>query len=268
MPTVSGSTLAGMFLQIGIVLIWLIAVFVYARKRERIGMKPVLVGAAVFLLFSQVLEKLLHVYMLQLNPASAALLQNGWMYAVYGALAAGIFEELGRYVGLRWWLKRRRSFSDGIAFGLGHGGFEALLIGVVGGIQSVVMALMYNAGTLQQSLGGKLPAEAADALVRQLTGTPLSSFLLAGFERIPAMLLHVALSLLVLQGVRASRFRYVGYAIAAHALVDFFPALYQKQMLSLAAVEVILLAAGIGSLLYIRYMKRTYGSAWNERPAD
>ncbi|OXM83183.1 YhfC family intramembrane metalloprotease [Paenibacillus rigui] len=256
MHTISTLTLTGMVLQIGIVLIWLVVAFVYARKREHIGIKPVLIGAVVFLVFSQVLEKLLHVFMLQLNPSTAAWLQNPWLYAMYGALAAGIFEELGRYVGLRWWLKQRWSFRDGVAFGLGHGGLEALLIGVVGGIQMLVLALMYSAGTLQQAIGGKLPAEAADALVGQLTGATLASFLLAGFERIPAMLLHVALSLLVLQGVRESRFRYVGYAIAAHALIDFFPALYQKQMLSLATVEILLLLVGIGSVLFIRNAKR------------
>ncbi|CAG7653466.1 YhfC family intramembrane metalloprotease [Paenibacillus allorhizosphaerae] len=255
------STLIGIVIQMTIVLALVITAAVYLLRKERIALKPMLIGALVFLLFSQVLEKGLHVYMLQLNPVTAAWLQHAWLFATYGALAAGVFEELGRYVAFRWWLKRRRSWGDGLSFGLGHSGVEALLIGVVGGAQMLALAVMYNNGTLQQKLGG-LPPETAEALVAGLSGTPLHLYVLGGVERIAAFLLHLAFSIMVLQGVRSRRFHYVLAAIGLHAAVDFVPALYQAKAVSVYAAEAVVVLAGIAGFMYLRRMKKNDSREW------
>jgi uncharacterized membrane protein YhfC len=263
---VSGMSLSGMLFQVIWALVVVIGMILYLRRKERITLKPILIGAAIFLLFSQVLEKLVHVYFLQLNTDTAAILKNTWVFAVYGALAAGIFEELGRYVGFRWWLNKRHGWNDGLSYGVGHGGLEMLLIGVIGGVQSLVLAFLYNSGVLQQTLGSQMPAETFDAMIQSLTGTPFHFFVLGAFERIPALLIQLALSIVVLHGVREGRFRYVVYAIGLHALVDLFPALYQTKILSIYMVEAILLLVGVGAFLYLRYAKKKYAVDWNRTP--
>lgn len=260
---VNAASIAGIIIQMAIIVILVAGLFVYFRRTERIGWLPVLAGMAVFLLFSQLLEKAVHVYMLQGNPTTARVLQNPWLFAVYGALAAGVFEELGRYIGFRYWLKRRRSWSDGIAFGFGHGGLEALLLGLVGGAQMLSFALMINAGTFEQALGSAVPGEAMQQIKAQLMDTPWTLYLLAALERIPALLLHLALSVMVLHGVRSGRFRHVAAAIALHAAADFLPALYQAKVLPLAAAELSLIPVAVAFFIYLRQMRRKYRHVWS-----
>jgi uncharacterized membrane protein YhfC len=51
----------------------------------------------VFLVFSQILEKALHVYLLKINPSTVAWLQTHRLaFAAYRCLAGGLFEEVGR----------------------------------------------------------------------------------------------------------------------------------------------------------------------------
>lgn len=254
----SNSTAIGISIQMALVVALVVTATVYLRRKERITLKPALIGTLVFVLFSQVLEKVLHVYMLQLNPVTAMWLKQPWLLAVYGALAAGIFEELGRYVAFRWWLKRRRSWGDGLSFGLGHGGMEAILIGVIGGVQMLALALMHQNGTLQQ----KLPPEAAEALIAGLTNTPLHLYVLGGVERIAAFMLHLAFSIMVLQGVRSHRFRYVVAAIGLHAAADFVPGLYQAKAVSIYTAEAVVLLAGLAGFMYLRRMKKRYSREW------
>ena len=47
---------------------------------------------------------------------------------IFLGLTAGIFEEIGRYLGFKIALKNNRRWIDGIAFGIGHGGIEAILL--------------------------------------------------------------------------------------------------------------------------------------------
>ena len=47
---------------------------------------------------------------------------------LYGGLMAGVFEETGRYVSFKWFLKKETRIQDGLSYGIGHGGIEAMLI--------------------------------------------------------------------------------------------------------------------------------------------
>lgn len=145
---------------------------------------------------------------------------------MYGALVAGIFEEAGRYFGFRLLLKHNRKRRDGIAYGLGDGG-EAIFIAGMTSIQSLVYAVMINTGKLEQSLGGKASPDVLADIKSKLLNASFYEVLLGGLERIPALFIQIALSLIVLYAVRAKRKIVLVYAILLHALIDFTPALYQ-----------------------------------------
>ena len=52
------------------------------------------------------LEQLMHsLVLLKMGPVSKALSENLWLYALYGGLAAGLFEETGRYLTMRFLMK-------------------------------------------------------------------------------------------------------------------------------------------------------------------
>ncbi|UJL46812.1 YhfC family intramembrane metalloprotease [Virgibacillus sp. NKC19-16] len=100
---------------------------IYFIRKYRISWKPILIGIMVFIVFSQILEQMLHRYVFGINPSLSEWLKNPYLFALYGCLATGVFEEIGRYIGFRYLLKKYRDWKDGIAYGIGHGGVEVLL---------------------------------------------------------------------------------------------------------------------------------------------
>ncbi|MFE5324069.1 YhfC family intramembrane metalloprotease [Paenibacillus sp. NPDC056579] len=257
---VSTISMAGMVLQIVFAVCLPIAVCIYFHKREAFQWKPLMVGMVIFVVFALVLEKLLHVYMLQLNPQTAQWLSNPWMFAVYGSLAAGVFEELGRYIGFRVFLRRADQRKDGIAYGIGHGGIETVVLGAVVAIQSLVFAIMLNNGTLEPMLAGQAPPEAIAQLKSQLTGTPSYMIALVMWERGVALLLQIALSLVVLHSIRSRKPVFLLYAIVLHAAINFLPAMYQAKAVSIWVAEAVLVLV-IPVIWYIFLKSKRWWSA-------
>jgi uncharacterized membrane protein YhfC len=96
---------------------WPLTIFVVCRRRMTLAIRNVLVGAGVFFLFSQVLEKILNIYLLKANPATATwFYAHSMAFALYASLAAGVFEELGLPGGWRViaWLLHFHKKSRGI----------------------------------------------------------------------------------------------------------------------------------------------------------
>ncbi|MZP30429.1 YhfC family intramembrane metalloprotease [Heliobacterium undosum] len=240
-----------------------VGLLIYLHQRHQISWKAVTVGALVWFFFTQGLEKMVHVYVFDVNPFTAALMKKPLWFALYGALAAGIFEEVGRYIAFTAWLKTLRAWKDGVAYGLGHGGIESLLIGGIMGVQSVLMARMINTGTLGD-LGGKLPPEALEQAKNLLLSTPPLAFLAGGLERNIALAMQIALSLLVLYGVREGKIAILFAAIAAHAVIDFPVALYQAIRYDTLYLFLYLVALFGISLIFIFWSRRLFPGAAEE----
>ncbi|KMY53379.1 hypothetical protein AC623_04760 [Bacillus sp. FJAT-27231] len=252
---VESSAFVGMGFQFFISILLPAAAIIYWRKKGNFSWKVCWAGVGVFILFSQVLESGLHAVMI--NPAGPSLkmTDNLLAYALYGALAAALFEELGRYVVFLLLLKRRREFGDGVSLGIGHGGIEAVLIGAIGAVNILVYAIMIRNGTFETNLSA-LPPEQVSQLKMRIMESGFGSYLLAGIERTGAMIMQVMFSVMVLFGVRSRKFKYVLYAICLHFLMDFIAALYQIGTIkSLWVIEVFVAAFALLSIYIIRQLK-------------
>lgn len=245
---VSQLSMIGMIIQGMIAFLFPLCLFIYFRRKYTITYYPVFVGALVFFVFSQVLEKLLHIVIL--NP-SQPLIQNPFLVATYGALAAGLFEEVGRYVGFRFVLKKHRDYKDGISFGIGHGGVEAILIVAIPSVLNLIYANLLNQGTFEKTLGSNIPPDILLQLKTTLLETAPYLYLVGGIERVCAVLMHMALTLLVLLGVRQGKIIYLFYAIVLHALLNYVPALYQVKVVSIWAAEIVIFLIGVLSMWFI-----------------
>lgn len=224
----------------------------YFYRKYKISIKAVLVGVLIFIVFSQVLEKMLHWYVLVRNPQTAGMLTNPWIYMVYGGLAAGVFEEVGRFIGFKFLLKGRTQWKDGMAYGIGHGGIESILIGGMMSLQYIVYSNLINSGMFEKTLGVKVPISSLESLKQVLTSYSPYYFGVIGLERVLAVTFHIALSLLVLYGVKNRKNIYLLYAIVIHALFDFPAALFQTgQIKNVWIVESIILVAALISLIFI-----------------
>jgi len=248
---ISQQTIVYLIFSIVISIIVPLALLLYFRIKYHISLKSVLVGALIFLIFTQVLEKALHFYVMTVNQETAQLLKNPAIFAAYGCLAAGIFEEIGRFIGFKYLLARFRSWADGVAYGIGHGGIESILIGGVTNIQNIIFARLVKSGQLESTLQGKIPLETLTQLKDTLINTPPYVFSLAGIERIAAVTMQIALSLLVLYAVKEKRFNILVYAILLHAAFNLPAALYQMQRINVLTAEAIVAVFGILAYLFI-----------------
>jgi uncharacterized membrane protein YhfC len=114
---VLATVLAGLVVSAALSIVGPALIFAICHSRMTLLTRNVLVGAGVFFVFSQVLEKSLHVYLLKLNPTTAAWFQvHSIGFALYGCLAAGLFEEVGRNVGMRFLVKASGNPGTGVAY--------------------------------------------------------------------------------------------------------------------------------------------------------
>ena len=180
-----------------------------------------LVGAATFLLsqvghvpFNLGMSALLNrTSLVSLAPAG----QRAFNAAFLG-LSAGLFEELFRYGMFRWWLKDARSWRRGVLAGAGHGGAEAILLGALALYGFLRLTALRGA-----DLSRLLPASEVTEALQQISAywsMPWYDSLLGSLERLLALPIQVALSVLVLQAFTRRQPAWVALAVSFHALVD------------------------------------------------
>ena len=220
----------------------------WAVKKHKANLSTILIGAATFFVFALVLESMVHRLVLA-GPRGAVIQGNVLYYALYGGLMAGLFEETGRFLSMKFLMKKEPSgIKPGIAYGIGHGGAEVILIFALSMVSLLVMSVMVNTGTTDVLLS-KTPAEAQAQLTAQfdqLRSASPGTYLLGLWERCSALVLHVGLSVLVWVAVRrGGKWLWLfPVAILLHALVDALAVILSKHV-GLVAVELIVMAMAI-----------------------
>ncbi len=194
------------------------------RKKTHAPFVSAIVGALTFVVFVYGLENLMHQFCIyQDNAVSRFINANPWAYYLYASLAAGVFEETGRFIAFSLPLKKRVAKANGVMYGIGHGGIEAILVCTLSMITLLGYAFMLNASGAEALLNSVPEAarESMAAVVTTLTETTPGMFLGSGFERLSAVILHIGLSVFVFAAVREKRKRWLyPVAIGLHALVD------------------------------------------------
>lgn len=192
-------------------------------KRFNLSWRLWWLGAATFVL-SQVahipFNSLLSLFIRQgVLPWPTAHSQTLIATAIVGGLSAGLFEEISRYLVLRYWAKDARSWRKGILYGAGHGGMEAILLGLL--VAYSYFQLMALRGV---DLSKVVTADRL-ALVQQqynaYWSAPWPITLLGALERALTIPSQIALAVLVLQVfTRRGGLWWLGLAIVYHAVVD------------------------------------------------
>ena len=248
----------GTIAAIAAVLILTIAVplgIMFFLARAGGSWKDFLAGAGTFIVFAMVLERIFHALILQ-SGAGAAIQGNIWIYGLYGGIAAGVFEETGRFLAFRAVLRGRKARITSLAYGIGHGGIEAFLIAGLTMASNLILGLVY-------SHGGSIPSEIVPA-VESLLDIPATMFLWSGFERLTAMALHMALSILVFASVHTNRRWLYPAAVLIHAAVDF-AAVISNAYLPVAATELLVMALTAVTVLWAAQIYKSLSTA-AERP--
>src|SRR5215213_3890565 len=136
---ISNGWVAAMIAALLFDILYPLALGVFAQRRLGVSWRYFGYGALIFVLFQLVsrVPITLAIQALiapQLQASRVALI--AWI--AISALTAGLFEELGRYIGYRWLLPREpKTWAKGVMYGLGHGGIESMLL--VGGLVAVTL---------------------------------------------------------------------------------------------------------------------------------
>ena len=234
--------LLGIIIPVGLV--------VFFRKKYQASVKSFFVGCAVMLLFALVLEQIVHMVVLG-SAAGVAIQSRTWAYALYGALMAGVFEETGRFLAMRYVLKKEhKDAHNALMYGAGHGGFEMFVILSMGMVNNLIYALMINMGQTQTLLASldDVSKNTLQAAFDTLIQTPSWQFALSPVERIAAITAQIGLSVIVWFAAtgKKSRMSLWFLAIALHALMDGVAVVASRSGMSLIAVEALVWVMAIG----------------------
>lgn len=226
---------------------------IYLTRRWKLGWGLWFIGAATF-----VLSQVGHI---PFNAAASAILNRTSMVnwskpnqlifnAIFLGLSAGLFEELFRYGMFRWWAKDARSWRKGVLAGAGHGGVEAIILGVL-----VLYSFMQLAAYRNVDLATMIPAAQLDAAKAQIAtywSATWYASLLGALERLFTIPVQIALSVIVLQTFTRKQWFWVWLAVLYHALIDA-SAVYLLQSLGMYWIET--LAGGFAVLSIVIIFK-------------
>lgn len=244
---------------------------VFAVKNKRQGLVPAwLLGASGFFV-TQILIRIPALAILQEQSWFVAFTQNrAFVYAFSLAFTAGLFELAGRLVVAKL-IGHDLNFKRSLAAGLGHGGIEAMFLIGMTYVNNLIYILMINSGSfdvlLTQAAAAGVDISQLELIREQLVAASPALFLLAGFERILAMIAHVAMSVLVCYGV-ANRKKGICIlmCLGIHTFIDLTPGitLVLPQNMAYVVIYAILIAVAVVSVLILKRIHRT----WKEVPYD
>lgn len=218
---VSSLWLTGIIITAVFAIVYPLILAIIAHQRLKVGWKYFGFGMLIFLIFQlvsrvPVVSILGRVLAPQLQSSPAFL----YTWIVILAITAGLFEEVGRYVGYRWFMKREeKTWSKAVMYGIGHGGLESMVLVGGGTLLTVLNVIVLSVTNLNS-----LPASQHALIVQQLAtinAEPWWISLAGAWERFWAVINHIALSVIVLQVFRRNNIVWLWLAVLAHAIVDF-----------------------------------------------
>lgn len=214
--------------------------FLFFWKKYKCKPMAFVVGMVIMFVFAFTLEQILHMAVLS-SGIGSVITGNIWLYGLYGGLAAGVFEETGRFVAFKWILKKHRGDDHtALMYGAGHGGFEAAYILGMGMLSNLSLAMLMNAGATELLFVGVPTSEVAtlEAALVTLAETPAPVYLVGIVERLAAVIAHLALSVFVWFAVKKN-FLFYPLAILMHGFLDFVVVVVNSLSGNILLVEVL-----------------------------
>jgi uncharacterized membrane protein YhfC len=194
---------------------------IYLTRRFKLGWRVWWIGAAVFVLsqvghipFNALINPLFNSASVLALPVNSQII----LKAVFLGLSAGLFEELFRYGMFRWWARDARSWKKGLLAGAGHGGAEAILIGILSLYTFIQLAALRD-----MDLSKLIPADQLALAQQQVQGfwsMGLGVSLLGALERLFTIPIQISLAVLVLQTFTRKKWYWVWLAVLYHAVID------------------------------------------------
>jgi uncharacterized membrane protein YhfC len=141
-------------------------------------------------------------------------------YAVFLGLMAGLCEETARWIGFKILKARAASYKSAFALGIGHGGVESVIVGVLV-LANLVFMLTFSPDAMLASGVPDGTVQMTISQVAQFWTNPWHLALAGAFERVIAISAHLFMSVLVWKAVMKKSWMWYLLAVAFHALLNF-----------------------------------------------
>lgn len=237
---VPATAFAGMICSGIIAVILPIVLMIVWKKKTSAKVSSFFIGCGTFVVFAFILEQIFHTVVLKLT--GSAITGNIWLYALYGGICAGIFEETGRFVSMKFLMKNTLDKKNGIMYGIGHGGIEAILIVGISEVSNIATGLAVNSGTISAIINAVPDETLRNQTYEQISvlwTNPGNVFFAGGVERISAIAFHICASYLVYKAVADKKILNYVLAVALHFALDAITVVINGQGCSIWILEAI-----------------------------
>jgi uncharacterized membrane protein YhfC len=230
-----------------------VCLFIYFRKKFDAKVLPLIFGVLGFVVFVLVLESLIH----SMVFSHFSLWEKPAVYIIYGIFMAGIFEETARFISFNILRRKYGGIGTGLAYGVGHGGAEAILLAGLAMISNIIISIIINTGNIE-IITNMFQGDTLTAINGQINSLAASApymFLISGFERLMAICIQLSLSVIVFYSVYRKKFYLYPLAVLLHAIFDILAAALQVGVIkSIFLVEGITLLFAAASVLSAKFI--------------
>lgn len=186
-------------------------------KTTKNTFKMAIAGALTFYISQGMLRIPLLNSLMDNVEIQAFLYTNIFINLLLYSFSAGVFEEIGRFIAFK--ITKAITLKEALAFGIGHGAFEAILL--------------VGLPALSQSID-------------------LTSSILASGERLAAMGMHIALSVLVLTGITKKQgVLWCMLAIMIHGIFNLIPSYIATYFYSPFIISIVIYVLAIMIILFV-----------------
>ncbi len=246
-----------------IVLLILPVIYVIVWKKmkgKQTRLSWMVFGALGFAVSARVLELGVHMFcIVGNNPVSRFINGHTVAYVLYGIFMAGIFEEVGRFIIMKYLIKKNKTRENAIMYGIGHGGIEVYLISLMTIVNYLVIGVMIQSQGFDAAMTALGATPESLASFTTVAGTVagfngLAAFLTV-FERVLCMGIHISLTMVVFYGITKNKKIFLLWAVLAHAAIDLSAALMQRGVISMVVSEIWIT---VGCVLLCIWAKKLY----------
>jgi len=154
--------------------------------------------------------------------------------------------------------KKNGNDANALMYGAGHGGFEAMYLLGITSVNNIIYSVLINSGRanmLTDQLTGDYLAQVENA-ISALKSTPSYLFLMGGAERIFAIVMQLALSVLVwFAAKKKDRFCLYPLAVLIHLLIDGVTVICSGKGVPVTALEAIV---GAMAVIYSAFLEKLF----------
>ncbi|MCB9498848.1 MAG: YhfC family intramembrane metalloprotease [Bacillales bacterium] len=230
------------------VLIPLLMLLIF-HKKFKASIAVFFIAFAGFFLFSSILEGGLN-SIIYYGDTGVYIVSNPWLNGLIGGLMAAVFEEGGRYIIMRFILKKyMNNDKNALMYGAGHAGCEVMLVLFFSIISYLAIAILINTGIYSSIIDNMTDSTLKTQLTHiaiVLSSTDPYNFLLSIWERISAVIFHLSASVLVWFSVKDKKHAFLfPLAILLHFLLDFITVVLAAKLNNIYLVETIITLASL-----------------------